>query len=143
MKAGTTTITGASQNIDLSADAGSMSSFRINLRASATGWSSPMGPVRVGPRRRCNRPSTLRSSQTKDKNHNRQSNEKDQQRQSVPQDASDADGHRDQGGSHRSTSPSTMSKEPRITTESATQAPWSIVLIAERLQNDGGLTLTR
>ena len=66
MKAETTTITGAIQKMAFSAEEGMMSSLRISFSASAKGCIRPMGPVRVGPRRRCKRPNPLRSSQTKD-----------------------------------------------------------------------------
>ena len=64
MKAETTTITGATQKMALSAAEGMMSSFKINVSASARGCISPMGPVRVGPNRRWRRPRNLRSSHT-------------------------------------------------------------------------------
>ena len=47
------------------ADAGTMSSFNSSLNASARGCIMPMGPVRLGPTRRCSRASTLRSSQVR------------------------------------------------------------------------------
>ena len=40
-----------------------MSSFSGSLSASATGWSSPNGPQRLGPGRFCMRPMTRRSAQ--------------------------------------------------------------------------------
>ena len=54
---------GASRNRTVSAPAGVLSSFVMSLMPSARDWSSPNGPVRVGPRRSCIRPETLRSAQ--------------------------------------------------------------------------------
>ena len=54
-------MTGASQWMGLSATAGTMLSLSITLTASATGWSKPKGPVRLGPRRDCMRPMPRRS----------------------------------------------------------------------------------
>src|SRR6476469_9698557 len=56
---------GASLKRNLSATSGAVSSLTRSLMASATIWGRPNSPRRVGPRRSCIRPDTLRSSQTK------------------------------------------------------------------------------
>src|SRR4029077_2569555 len=63
--AGTSVITGASQNSALLDFAGMTTSFRSSLNTSANGWptpgSSPKMRTRFGPRRSCIQPITLRS----------------------------------------------------------------------------------
>ena len=54
---------GARRNRNLSAVAGATSSFEMSLMPSASDWSSPNGPTRVGPRRSWMRADTLRSAQ--------------------------------------------------------------------------------
>ena len=46
---GTKISTGGRKKISLSAARGASCSLRISLIASATGWSSPLGPTRLGP----------------------------------------------------------------------------------------------
>ena len=62
-KAGTSTRKGASLKTVLSASVGMRSSFSINLRPSASVWSSPKGPQRCGPMRLCMSEINLRSNQ--------------------------------------------------------------------------------
>ena len=55
-------ITGASTNSARFAPAGTTSSLNMSFTASATGCSHPFGPTRLGPRRTCMYPMTLRSA---------------------------------------------------------------------------------
>src|SRR5437764_13363429 len=64
MSAGTMEMMGAAVKTHLSARVGVMSSLIISFTASATGWSTPYGPTRIGPRRDCAHAITLRSSST-------------------------------------------------------------------------------
>ena len=57
------TMYGASRKSFRSADAGMMSSFWMFLTPSASHWSKPWGPTRLGPTRDCMRAHTRRSSQ--------------------------------------------------------------------------------
>ena len=61
-KAAVTLIAGASKKTNLSAPAGIMSSLRRSLMPSATGWSRPQGPTRMGPSLACMKERTLRST---------------------------------------------------------------------------------
>ncbi len=61
--AGTATSQGARLNTVLSALAGSRGSFVNSLMPSATVWSRPIGPARLGPIRFCMKLMTLRSNQ--------------------------------------------------------------------------------
>ena len=77
-KDGTKTASGASQYMRLSAHDGRMSSLDMSFTASATGWSAPWKPTRMGPIRICIRARALRSSHTStstvtDRNANRAS----------------------------------------------------------------------
>ncbi len=54
-------MTGARRNRNLSALSGTMSSFASSFSPSASGWSRPSGPTRIGPRRACMKADTLRS----------------------------------------------------------------------------------
>ena len=56
-------MSGARVKISLSAAAGVTSSLSIDFMPSARVWSSPNGPVRLGPGRCCMRPMTRRSNQ--------------------------------------------------------------------------------
>ena len=49
MNVGTNTARGATQYTARFTSPGSISSLDMSLMASATGWSSPKGPTRVGP----------------------------------------------------------------------------------------------
>ena len=62
--AGTTVISGAIVYISLFTWPGITSSLNMNLPRSASGWSSPSGPTRFGPRRSCIHALTRRSAQT-------------------------------------------------------------------------------
>ena len=44
---------GASMKTNFSAPAGTRSSLTKSLKTSAKGWSSPLGPTRLGPSRTC------------------------------------------------------------------------------------------
>ena len=67
MNAESITMRGAAQKIAFSEEAGIMSSLIISLMPSAMGCINPMGPLRVGPNRRCNRPRAFRSSHVSDR----------------------------------------------------------------------------
>jgi hypothetical protein len=56
---------GATRNRNLSAASGAVSSLLMSLSTSASDWSSPSGPTRVGPSRSWMRPENFRSSQMK------------------------------------------------------------------------------
>src|ERR1043166_913482 len=64
ISAGTIEMIGAAVKTHRSAFVGVMSSFNINLIASAIGCSTPYGPTRIGPSRDCAHAITLRSSST-------------------------------------------------------------------------------
>lgn len=61
MKAGMAATIGASTYTTLSARLTTRSSFSISLMPSASDWSMPQGPCRLGPMRSCIQATTLRS----------------------------------------------------------------------------------
>ena len=63
-KLGTNSTSGAIQYTHRSTQLGMMSSLPMSFTTSATGWSTPCGPTRIGPMRICSRPRYLRSSST-------------------------------------------------------------------------------
>ena len=149
---GIRTTPGAAEKTRLSAAAGMMSSFWMNLMPSATSCSAPKGPASIGPRRFCMNAMTLCSWYPATSGATRKNTMtapslriSDSQKLSKAKSDSAISGAPRLRPSpdyldcdrHRSTSPTTKKTEPRMAIMSAISWSFSRYGMAWTLENDG------